>query len=418
MSALAAARTAGIPATRSLAVVGLGYVGLPTGLALEAAGFRVVGIDISERRLEDVRACSVDLLRRDLQRLDAALEGGNLTLTGDAGAVAAADAVLICVPTPVDGLHRPDLRFLRAACDAVVAHARRDQVIVLTSTTYVGSTRELLVAPLAARGLLPGEDVFVAFSPERIDPGNGDHVQESVPRVVGGATRACTEAAARVVARICTGVHRVSSPEAAELTKLYENTFRAVNIAFANEMAEATRRFGLDPEEVLDAAATKPYGFMPFRPGPGVGGHCIPCDPHYLLEGLRDRGATAPLVERAMTAIAARPGQIVDRVVAMLGRPAAEARVLVVGAAYKPGVRDVRESPAVAIIELLLGLGAEVAYHDPLVPAVELSAGLTLLSVPPRGLAGYDLAILACAHPGHDYGWLIGCSRLLDATRG
>lgn len=411
-------------ALATVAVVGLGYVGLPTGLALAEAGFPVVGVDASERRLEDIRSGSADLLARDRERLESALARPGFTLTTDAAAIAAADAVLVCVPTPVDELRRPDLRFVRSACATAVAHARPGQTIVLTSTTSVGSTRELLVAPLAERGLVPGENVHVAFSPERIDPGNAHHAQETVPRIVGGLTPACTEAAASVLREIAAELHLVSSPEAAELAKLYENTFRAVNIAFANEMEEASRAFGVDPAEVLDAAATKPYGFMRFAPGVGVGGHCIPCDPHYLLAGLSEQGVHAPVTERAMDAIAARPGQVVDRAIRLLGRPPAGARVLVVGAAYKPGVRDVRESPAVEILRLMHALGAEVSYHDPLVPSIELPSergqtpfspfspserGLTPLSLfsVPAG-CDFDLAIVCTRHPGHDYSWVDG----------
>ena len=403
---LAARRPSSVPEPggATVAVVGLGYVGLPTGMALAEAGFPVVGVDASERRLEDIRSGSADLLPRDRERLELALARPGVVLTTDPAAIAAADAVLVCVPTPVDEKRRPDLSFVRNACASVVAQARRGQTIVLTSTTSVGTTRELLVAPLTERGLRPGEDVHVAFSPERIDPGNSNHAQESVPRVVGGATAACAEAVAKLLQEIASEIHIVSSPEVAELAKLYENTFRAVNIAFANEMEEASCAFGVDPAEVLAAAATKPYGFMPFTPGPGVGGHCIPCDPHYLLSGLRERHVDAPVTERSMDAIAARPGRVVDRAIRLLGRPPAGARALVVGAAYKPGLRDIRESPAVEILTLLHALGAVAAYHDPLVPALDLPGGLTLLSAPPA--PEYDLAIVCTRHPGHDYSWL------------
>lgn len=406
-------------ALASIAVVGLGYVGLPTSIGLAEQGIRVIGVDVSERRLQDVREGTVDLAGPERERLRSALDVGGMTLTADPRALQAADAVVICVPTPVDEHHRPDLRFIRAACTTVVEQACRDQTIVLTSTTYVGTTRELLIQPLAERGLRAGREVYVAFSPERIDPGNRRFAQEDVARVVGGATTKCARAAAAVVGGVAARVHVVSSPEAAEMTKLYENTFRAVNIAFANEMAGASRCYGLDPIEITRAAATKPYGFMSFYPGPGVGGHCIPCDPHYLLEGLRGRQAYAPVTERAMKAIAMRPTAVVGRALDVLatgGVRAREARVLVVGASYKPDVRDVRESPAVRIMRELADDGVAVSYHDPLVRSLEADDQLALLSVPRPRPSDYDLALVVTLHEGHDYSWLDGFESVLDCT--
>ena len=406
-------------ALTSVAVLGLGYVGLPTSIGLAEQGMRVIGVDVSERRLQDVSEGSVDLADPERERLRSAVELGGLTLTSDPGALQAADAVVICVPTPVDENFAPDLRFIRGACNTVVEQARRDQVIVLTSTTYVGTTRELLIQPLAERGLRAGREVFVAFSPERIDPGNRRFTQEDTPRVVGGATSECARSAAAIVGGVAARVHVVSSPEAAEMTKLYENTFRAVNIAFANEIAGASRSYGLDPVEITRAAATKPYGFMAFQPGPGVGGHCIPCDPHYLLEGLRERRGYAPVTERAMKSIAMRPTAVVCRALEVLaeqGVRAGEARVLVVGAAYKPGVRDVREAPAVRIMRELAHDGVAVSYHDPLVRSLEADENLALLSVPRPHPADYDLALLVTVHHGHDYAWLDDFDHVLDCT--
>jgi nucleotide sugar dehydrogenase len=406
------------PALGTAAVLGMGYVGLPTSLALAGAGFDVVGIDVSERRLQAIRTGAADMLPRDRLRLER-LSSARLRLTTDSDALSAADTVFICVPTPVDEDLRPDLRFLEQACATVVEQARPGQLLLLTSTTYVGTTTDLLTAPLWNRGLIPGEDVFVAFSPERIDPGNTTNRQEDVPRVVGGATEDCTERAADVVARIAGRAHRVSSPEAAELCKLYENSFRAVNIGFANEMADASRRLGLDPLEVLEAAATKPYGFMAFNPGAGVGGHCIPCDPHYLLENLRVAAAEAPILARAMQSIAERPHRVIERsreLLAGAGLPASGARVMVVGASYKPGVMDTRESPAVEVIKGLREVGAEVAYHDPLVPAVDIAADVALLSVALPAPDAYDLVVVVTVHPGFDYEWLDVCPLVLDCT--
>jgi nucleotide sugar dehydrogenase len=396
-------------AVKTVAVVGLGYVGLPTGIALAAAGLDVIGIDVSERRLADIREGSADLLADDQERLAQVLSAEQLTLSCAPDALGDADAVLVCVPTPVDEDRSPDLRFLASACETVVEQARRGQLIVLTSTSYVGTTTELLAVPLAHRGLEPGIDVHVAFSPERIDPGNTTWRQEAVPRVVGGVTPDCTHAAGGLIEKIAACVYPVSSPEAAELTKLYENSFRAVNIAFANEVAGLGRRFGLDPLEVIEAAGTKPYGFMKFYPGPGVGGHCIPCDPYYLLWGLREAEATAPVLERAMQGIAARPREVVARATELLESrhvDVACARVLLVGVAYKPEIQDTRESPSLQVLGALWELGASVAYHDPLVQTLPLGDGGALLSVAEPRPEDFDLAVVLTVHSEFDYSWL------------
>lgn len=413
-------KSPGTPEGRpDVAVVGLGYVGLPTALALLDAGFDVHGIDTSADQLQRIRTLDVDLLPRDLGRLNAALDEPHLQLTDDPAAVATADVVLICVPTPVDGDRRPDMRALVGACASAVAHARAGQTFILTSTTSVGTTQELLIDPLRERRLATGADVFVAFSPERVDPGNAAHDQELVPRVVGPATDACRGAAGAVLGRIATQLHFVSSPEAAEFTKLQENTFRAVNIALANELGEACRRLDLDPVEVTEAAASKPYGYMPFFPSAGVGGHCIPCDPHYLLEGVRALDHQLPLVEHAMDAIAERPTRVAARAEEILAADGVDirgSRVLVLGAAYKPGVRDVRESPAVDLLRLLRARGAEVAYHDILVEQVHLDPDTTLRSAPAPEPGEYDLIVVVTLQPDCDHAWLNGCGRVLDCT--
>lgn len=405
---------------RSVAVVGLGYVGLPTALALHRSGVAVRGVDVSRRRLEAVRGGQVDLLPGDLVDLHAALGSDDFTVGDDPTAIAEADAVIICVPTPVDEHLSPDLAPLESACRAVVDWARPGQLLVLTSTTYVGSTHDLLVAPLAAeRGLVAGRDVHVAFSPERIDPGVAEHEQGRTPRVVGGTTAGCTQRAVDLVGRLTSSVHAVSSAEAAEMTKLYENTFRAVVLALANEVAGICRTLGLDAVEVTDAAATKPYGFLAAYPGPGVGGHCIPCDPHYLLWQMRRHRTPTPLIEQAMTSIAHRPHEVVARAVEVLsdqGRGLAGARVLVVGVSYKPGVRDVRETPALEIIRGLEQRGAAVAFHDPLVPELRLPGGRVLASAVDAPQEPWDLVLLHTVHPGADLSWVSQQPVVLDAT--
>lgn len=401
----------------TVAIVGLGYVGLPSAVALARRCRQVIGIDISPERLRAVAGGEADLDASDRPRLAAALASGKLSLTSDTTAANAADAVIICVPTPVDTDHMPELSALRGACADVAACARAGQTIILTSTTYVGTTAELIADPLRRRGLLPGRDVFIAFSPERIDPGNPDHPHEQTPRVVGGVTSACAARAAAVIGLLTSEVYMVSSAEAAEATKLYENVFRAVSLALANEFADACGALGLNPIEVTLAAATKPYGFLATFPGPGVGGHCIPCDPHYLLWQLGAQGRGSPLIEQAMRSIRQRPERVVERareVLAADGQQLSGARVLVVGAAYKPGVRDLRESSAVPMLVSLVRKGADVHYFDPLVPSVTLPGGRILHSESSPG-AQWDLVIVHTIHPGVDYSWVSECT-VLDAT--
>jgi len=402
-----------------VAFVGLGYVGLPTALAFHAARRQVLGFDVSSERLAAIEAGRVDLLDSDRERLHRALGEDDFTLTDDVGSLAEAQAVIIAVPTPVDEYQLPDLAILRSACASVVANAVQGQIIILTSTSYVGSTQEMLVAPLAARGFTIGEDIHVAFSPERIDPGNDRHAHEDVARVVGGATPGCARAAMAALGAYVVNLFPVSSTEVAEMTKLFENTFRAVNIALANELAQISRALKIDVAEVMTAAATKPFGFMAFMPGPGVGGHCIPCDPHYLLWQLRRKRLATPIIEQTMQSIASRPLRVVDRVIEVLslaGRGINEARVLVLGVAYKPDVQDVRESPAVEIITGLRALGAIVDFHDPLVEVLRLPGGESMKSVADPRQCEADLVLVHTLHQCLDVSWLEDTPLILDTS--
>lgn len=404
---------------RSVAIVGMGYVGLPTALGLHDSSLTVFGVDVSPARIEAIRRGAVDLVEADRERLERALCGDGLHLSCESATLRLADAVIVCVPTPLDRHLTPDLGALRSACGVVVENASVGQTIILTSTSFAGTTRELLIEPLAERGFTVGEDLYVAFSPERIDPGVPDHTQRATPRVVGGATERCTARATRLLLHLTERVHVVSSPEAAELTKLYENTFRAVSLALANEFAEICGALSLDPIEVTLAAATKPYGFLATFPGPGVGGHCIPADPHYLLWQLRKQRRTAPVTEQAMAAITRRPQVVVDRAVDVLsaaGRGIRAARVLVVGVAYKPGVQDLRESSALEILLELRRRGAQVAYHDPLIAQLTLPDGSRLQSVGEPGGGEWDLVLMHTIHPGFDYEWAQACPQVLDGT--
>ncbi len=419
--------TRGAGAGRTLvAVVGLSHAGLPTALALRAAGFRIVGIDGSARRLSDIRAGRNAPIDTDPEDLRTHLGDEHFALSDEIEAVAAADAVLICVPNTIDRRGRPNHEALARACAGVVAHAHAGQTLVLVSTTYVGSTRELLVEPLGERGLRVGEDVFVAFSPERIEIVGAKREQPPSSRVVGAVTETCFAHVAALLSPISDELHRVSSPAAAEMVKLYESSFRAVNIALAFEMADVCRTHALDPIEVTDAAASKPIGFMAHYPSAGAGGHGVAVDPHYLLHSLRERGHSATLTEQALRTVAARPSRVVTRALELLrrsGRPLRDVRVLVVGAAYKPGVADCTHAPAVEIISRLIAEGAEVDFHDPLVPMLRLD-GEDYHSIDPdprRDASGfgpedYELAIVVGVQPGYDYGWLRRCPQVLDCT--
>ncbi|MGA1838876.1 nucleotide sugar dehydrogenase [Herbiconiux sp. 11R-BC] len=402
-----------------VAIVGLGYVGLPTALAYHGADSRVLALDTSERRLAVIRSHEADLLEIDHARLLRALDHPGFVLSTDPGELRKAAAVIVCVPTPVDEHLIPDLSILRAACAMVVDHAVAGQVLMLTSTSYVGCTDDLLVKPLMERGYTVGTDVFVAFSAERIDPGNAAFDHDEVPRVVGGATAQCEEEASKLLLRYVTKVHRVRSLAAAEMTKLLENTFRAVNIALANEFADICKALDLNIADVVDAASTKPYGYMPFLPGPGVGGHCIPCDPHYLLWQLRKQRVAAPMITQAMVEIAARPNRVVDRAQEVLsgaGSGMLGTRVLVVGIAYKPDVADLRESPALEILDGLIERGATVAFFDEHFDSVRLPSGILLTGVTDPAAFEAELVVLHTRHADAPLGWIAPHQLVLDTT--
>ncbi len=405
-------------AAATVAVVGMGYVGLPTAIALRNAGHAIIALDTSAARLQSIRDGDVELLDDEHRALAAHLEtdaagGAGFMLTEHAEDIAGADVIIVCVPTPVDERRQPDLRPLRGACERIVAHARAGQTIVLTSTTSVGTTRRLVVEPLGRRGLVAGTDVFVAFAPERIDPGVRAHAQQETPRVVGGVTNDCFLRAAAVLRHTCSAVHSVSSPEAAELCKLMENTFRATNIALSFEFADAAHHYGLDPIEAIDAARTKPYGFLAHYPSAGVGGHCIGVDPHYLLEPLRAEGLHMPVLTAALDQVAKRPDRFTHRVLTLVEN-IEEPRVLVVGACYKPGVADLRESAALEIIRDLDRAGVHVDYHDPLAESFALDGRLWISA--PASAEGYDVAVLCMSHPGQDLSWLADAPIVLDGT--
>ena len=404
-----------------MGVVGLGYVGLPLAVAFAESGARVIGLDLDAGRVAGVTAGQSYVEDVPSDALARLVEEGRLGATSEVDTLVEADAVVICVPTPLGKSREPDISFIVAAADAIATILHRGQLVVLESTTYPGTTREVLVPRFEAGGLRAGADFFLAFSPERIDPGNRHHTLRTIPKVVGGLTPACAELAQTLYARVASEVVPVSGPETAEMIKLFENTFRSVNIALANEVAIMCRRLGISVWEVIAGAATKPFGFMPFYPGPGLGGHCLPSDPHYLswkvrLEGYEPRFITfADEINRQM------PVHVVEIVTDALnqrGRAVRGARVLVLGVAYKANVADTRDSPALEIIARLLAKGADLAYHDPFVPRLDVD-GLRLASIawPVADLAAYDLVLVLTAHASYDWKAIVSEAALVVDTR-
>jgi UDP-N-acetyl-D-glucosamine dehydrogenase len=398
-------------------VIGLGYVGLPLAVAFAQEGCEVLGVDLDPRKVEAIAAG--DSYIEDVSSQALAAVAGRIAASTRYDELARADAILICVPTPLTRNREPDLAPLIGATRALAQVLRADQLVVLESTSFPGTTREHVAPLLEESGLLAGRDFHLAFSPERVDPGRTDFTIHNTPKVLGGLTEACAARAEALYSVICERIVRVSSPEAAELTKLLENIFRSVNIALVNELAMLTDRMGIDIWEVVDAAATKPYGFMRFEPGPGMGGHCMPVDPFYLSWRAREFDMTTEFIELAGKVNQQMPYHCVAKAQRALndrGMSVKGARIAVVGVSYKAGVGDVRESPALKIITLLRGLGAEVLYHDPHVPQL---AEFGLESIPFEAvLADADLALIVTAHPEVDHELLARRARLVVDLRG
>jgi UDP-N-acetyl-D-glucosamine dehydrogenase len=399
-------------------IIGLGYVGLPLAVAFAEADVDVVGLDVDHRVVEGIANGQSSVEDVPSERL-APLVGRRVEVTTDHSRFADCDAVVICVPTPLAHQREPDLAYVDSAARSLAAVLRKGQLVVLESTTYPGTTRDRLLPLLEESGMRAGEDFHLAFSPERIDPGRTDHTIRTTPKLVGGLTPACLERATELYSAICDEVVPLSSPEAAELTKLLENIFRSVNIALVNELAMLSDRMGIDIWEVVDAAATKPFGFMRFEPGPGMGGHCLPIDPFYLAFKAREYDFPTEFIELAGKINQQQPHFCVEKVVRALndvGKPVRGSRVLLLGVSYKTGVGDLRESPALKIARLLRELGAEVAYHDPHVPEV---AELDLRSVAlDDGLDACDVACVVTAHREVDYERVVSGAPLVVDFRG
>ena len=419
MSASADRLRARLAATPTIGVIGLGYVGLPLAVAFAQSGATVIGVDLDPRRVAGVTAGESFVEDVPTATLAALVRAGRLGATTEVDALKEADAIVICVPTPLGKSKEPDISFIIAAADAVASIIRAGQLVVLESTTYPGTTQEVLLPRFEARGLAAGEDFFLAFSPERIDPGNTTWTLRDIPKVVGGLTPACRELVAALYGRITAKVVPVSGPETAEMVKLFENTFRSVNIALVNEFAIMCRKLGISVWEVVSAAATKPFGFMPFWPGPGLGGHCLPSDPYYLSWKVRMAGYEPRFIAFADEINRHMPAYVVQMVADALNeraRAVRGARVLVVGVAYKPDVADTRDSPALEIVDMLRVKGALVSYHDAHVPAIVVN-GARLQSVGVLRPADHDVVLILTAHAGYDWRAIVESAPLVIDTR-
>jgi UDP-N-acetyl-D-glucosamine dehydrogenase len=407
-----------------IGVVGLGYVGLPLSLRFSEAGFGVTGLDIDPEKVKALNAGKSYIAQIPAERIGKAVKSG-FQASADFSSAKDCDALIICVPTPLGKHREPDVSFISDTMAALQPHLRAGQAVSLESTTYPGTTEELVVPVVQAAGLKPGVDCFVVYSPEREDPGNRNFHTQTIPKVVSGLTPACREAAIALYSAVIDKVVPVSSLRTAEMTKLLENIHRAINIGLVNEMKIVADRMGIDIHEVIDAAATKPFGFVPYYPGPGLGGHCIPIDPFYLTWKALEYGVDTRFIRLAGEVNSRMPEWVIEKIAAALNRRSKSlkgSRVLVLGIAYKKNVDDTRESPAVEIMELLREQGADVAYSDPLVPKFpkmrEHRFDLTSVALTAESLAGFDAVLLATDHDEFDYGLIGAEAMLLIDTRG
>jgi UDP-N-acetyl-D-glucosamine dehydrogenase len=407
--------------TASVAVIGLGYVGLPLAEVFSRAGLRVVGLDVDAGKVEAVNGGKSYIEDVTDEQISRQVSDGRLAASLDFDRLSEADVVVICVPTPLRKTLDPDISYIVAAAEEICRRPRRGQLILLESTTYPGTTDEVIRPMLEQRGLSVGVDCFLGFSPERVDPSNAEYKTENTPKVVGGCTPECGEIAAEFYRIGIPFVHPVSSAQTAEMVKLLENTFRLVNIGWINEFALISAKLGVDVWEVIEAAATKPFGFMPFYPGPGLGGHGIPIDPHYLSWKLRSLNYFTRFIDLASEINRAMPAHVVARIALLLnerGKAVKGSRVLVVGAAYKRNTGDTRESPAIDVIQLLLERGASISYHDPFVPELTvLGRRLDKVPLEREQLESQDVVVILTDHDGVDYVRLAEHAPLVFDTR-
>jgi UDP-N-acetyl-D-glucosamine dehydrogenase len=403
-----------------IGVIGLGYVGLPLAVEFAKHGFDVTGFDVDQSKVAEINAGRSYILDVKAQDVEESVNAGRLRATTDLSKLKDMDAIDICVPTPLRKTKDPDLSYVVQAVDSVKAHLKAGQLVILESTTYPGTTDEVVQPALEEGGLKAGEDFHLAFSPERVDPGNESYSTKTIPKVVGGVNKASTELAADLYGSIIDNVVQVSSTRVAEMVKLLENTFRAVNIGMVNEIALMSHRMNIDVWEVIDAAGTKPFGFMPFYPGPGLGGHCIPIDPFYLSWKARQSGFECRFIELAGHVNSSMPAYVVERVGEALNtvkKAVNGSKVHLFGVAYKKDVTDMRESPALDILELLHHRGATVSYTDPYVPRLE-HGDLKLCSVPEdKAGQGVDCAVICTNHRVFDYPAIVKRFPLVVDTR-
>jgi UDP-N-acetyl-D-glucosamine dehydrogenase len=404
-----------------VAVIGLGYVGLPLAVEFAHARLRVTGIEVDARKVEAIKAGSSYLGDVPAAAVAELVRGGWLSATTDPAVLQDTDAAIICVPTPLSKSRDPDISFIVASADNIMRYAHRDMLVVLESTTYPGTTDELLLSRIVSAGFQVGKEFFLAFSPERVDPANPVYGVRNTPKVIGGVTPMCTRVATALYRNAVDQLVPVSSTRAAEMVKLLENTFRAVNIGLVNEMALICNKLGLDIWEVVEAASTKPYGFMPFYPGPGLGGHCLPIDPLYLSWKLKTLRYSTRFIELADDVNTHMPDHVVDRVSDALNsfRKAVNgSRVLILGVAYKRNVNDVRESPAFEIMQLLMERGAQVSYHDPYVPHLSQDRfSLDSIEMDDAALASADCVVIVTDHSSYDWPRVVACAQLVVDTR-
>lgn len=407
-----------------IAIVGLGYVGIPLARRINEVGFPVLGFDVSTERISQLNS-EQSPIKHIPHSAIVEMRAGGFEATNDFSRTAECDAIVICVPTPLNKYREPDLSFVTATMDSIAPYLRKDQLVSLESTTWPGTTDEVLLPYVLAAGLIPGEDFFLVYSPEREDPGNASYSTHTIPKVVGGHTPACLQVGTALYGAFIDQVVPVSSTRAAEMVKLLENIHRSVNIGLVNEMKIVAERMGLDIFEVVDAAATKPFGFTPYYPGPGIGGHCIPIDPFYLTWKAREYGLHTRFIELAGEVNASMPDYVVARLVSALndrGKSLSSARVLALGIAYKRDVDDMRESPSVFVMERLRDWGALVHYSDSNVPVFpkmrEHQFDLRSVDLTPSVIAGYDAVVLLTDHSDFNYAMIRENAQLLIDTRG
>jgi len=400
-----------------VAVIGLGYVGLPLAVAFAEKGFNVLGIDTNAQRVERIQNLKSYITDVSNARIGRIIHRKIFSVSTDFNLLSPVDVVIICVPTPLKHKYTPDISFIVSAVRSITKYLHKDMLVILESTTYPGTTEELIKPELEKSGLKAGKDFYIAFSPERIDPGNKNFVITKIPKVVGGLTPTCTFLTGLLYSQVIKSVHQVSSCRSAEMTKLIENSFRIVNIGWINEIAQMCHALNIDVWEVIDAAKTKPFGFMPFYPGLGVGGHCIPEDPLYLYWKAKHYDFSCKFIKLAADTNHNMPDYAVTRLKAMLGKSFKNARVLVLGVTYKKDVKDLRKSPSIRLIELLRKQ-TQVDYYDPLIPYLKL-AGLDLkaIDLTPAKLKRYDVVVVAVDHSAVNYDLIYRKARLIFDTR-